>query len=153
MLIHIVSPGETISKIADGYHLSYNDIKANNLHITDFYHLAAGTKLKIPFITKEKQEVLEETEPFISDYYPTYNGYLDGTKKSSEKPEEVISEKKEEVQNPVIIEEETKKVEVKPVDSKVLEAKQNNSYIMYNPMQLYFGNIIPNYDKKYIRKI
>ena len=104
----------------------------------------------IPFITKEKQEVLEETEPFISDYYPTYNGYLDGTKKTKEK---VVLEKSEEVKNPVIIEEETKKVEVKPVDSKVLEAKQNNSYIMYNPMQLYFGNIIPNYDKKYIRKI
>lgn len=153
MLIHIVSPGESIGKIADGYHCSINDIKANNLHITDFYHLAAGTKLKIPFITKEKQEVLEETEPFISDYYPTYNGYLDGMKKENAKTEEVILEKPEEVENPVIIEEETKKVEVKPVDNKVLKAKQSNSYMMYNPMQLYFGNVIPNYDKKYIRKI
>ena len=153
MLIHIVSPGESISKIADGYHCTINDIKANNLHITDFYHLAAGTKLKIPFITKEKQEVLEETEPFISDYYPTYNGYLDGMKKTNEKNEEVILKKHEEVENPVIIEEEIKKVEVKPLDNKEVETKQKCAYMMYNPMQLYFGNVIPNYDKKYIRKI
>ena len=70
MLLHIVRSGENIHKIADNYQCEVSDITSNNLHITDFSHLQPGMKLRIPFITKETVDVLEETESFIKDYYP-----------------------------------------------------------------------------------
>ncbi len=150
MLIHIVAPGESINKIATGYHCTISDIKANNLHITDFYHLAPGTKLKIPFISKDKIEVLEETEPFISDYYPTYNGYLNGKKSQDENEpltpkEEVLNE--EETQHPIILEEK--------IEEAKSAQKPNNVSKVYpiNPYNLYFGNMAPKVNQKFIRKI
>ena len=40
------------------------------LHITDFFNLKPGTKLKIPVISNQVLEALEETEPFVEEYYP-----------------------------------------------------------------------------------
>ena len=137
-----MAPGESIQKIANGYHCSVGDIVSCNQHITDYYHLSPGMKIKIPFITKEKIEILEETEPFISDYYPTYNGEL--LKKQEEPTQEPVEENTE---SPLIIHEDVKKVEVKPaVEGKV------NSY-PFNPYSQYFGNVVPKYNQKYIRKI
>lgn len=155
LLIHIVSPNETIAKIADGYHCLINDIKAINLHITDFSHLAPGTKLKIPFLTKEKIETLEETEPFVSDYYPTYNGYLNGVSKSVVDDKQNIDQdyiEDDDITNPIIIEEnlEEAKVELKEAVEKsaTQSAKRYPNYYVN-----YRGNLCPQYNEKYIRKI
>ncbi len=121
--------------IADNYQCEISDITSNNLHITDFKNLKAGMKLKIPFLTKPVMEILEETESFISDYYPSLNTNF----KEEKKKEEVIV-KEEIIEN---ISEEIKRVEeekderVKPII--------NNSF--------YYGNVIPNFDPKYIKKI
>ncbi len=79
--------------VADNYQCEISDITSNNLHITDFKNLKAGMKLKIPFLTKPIVEVLEETESFISDYYPTLNAEFKETKVKDEvSSEEVIKE-------------------------------------------------------------
>lgn len=78
MLIHIVRHNETIENILDNYHVSFDEVKTNNLHITDFKHLKGGMKLKIPFLTEETKQVLQNSESFISDYYPTI-GSIDKT--------------------------------------------------------------------------
>ena len=70
--------------IADNYQCELSDITSNNLHITDFKNLKPGMKLKIPFLTKPIMEVLEETESFISDYYPTLNTDFKETKNKDE---------------------------------------------------------------------
>lgn len=75
MLIHIVKTGETIERIASSYHISRNDLIANNLHITDFSHLKSGMKVKIPILSKEIVETLEETEAFVDDYYPSFEKF------------------------------------------------------------------------------
>ena len=92
MILHIVRSGETIKMIADNYQCEISDITSNNLHITDFKNLKPGMKLKIPFLTKPIMEVLEETESFISDYYPTLNTDFKETKNKDEvKQEESIT--------------------------------------------------------------
>ena len=69
MIIHIVKPGESIIKIMDCYQITKEDIINENLHITDFKHLKPGTKLRIPVINSNIIDILEETEPFVEDYY------------------------------------------------------------------------------------
>ena len=69
MIIHIVREGETIRKIIAHYEVSENDLLSENRHITDWYHLVPGMKIRIPLLNEETLEVLEETEPFIEDYY------------------------------------------------------------------------------------
>lgn len=69
MFIHIVHQNENIHLIADRYRVSVNDIMAINRHITDFNHLTVGMKIKIPLLNDEVLDILEETEPFVEDYY------------------------------------------------------------------------------------
>ena len=122
--------------IADNYQVEVSDITSNNLHITDFKNLKPGMKLKIPFLSKPIVEVLEETESFISDYYPSLTEKFneDNIKKENVKPidtpTEVIEEK------PVVKEEDIKREEK-----------------LYQPYGRYSGNIIPDIPKNYIKKI
>ena len=69
MIIHIVKSNERLIDIINFYSLSFDDLKVNNLHITDFNNILPGTKLKIPTLTSENIQILNNTEPLVSDYY------------------------------------------------------------------------------------
>ena len=129
--------------IADNYQCEISDITSNNLHITDFRNLKPGMKLKIPFLTKPIMETLEETESFISDYYPTLNSCLDDVKR-------VDLVKKEDVKDIVL---ETKNDIVLDDKEITVESKREEKNIVLSNNIPYFGNVIPNIDQKYIKKI
>ena len=141
--------------IADNYQCEISDITSNNLHITDFKNLKPGMKLKIPFLTKPIMEVLEETESFISDYYPTLNTDFKETKNKDEVvKEESITEDvvvKEENITDVnkVIEEETPILRKEETVNKIIE---DNNTVIKNKIP-YYGNVIPKIDQKYIKKI
>lgn len=130
--------------IADNYQCEISDITSNNLHITDFKNLKPGMKLKIPFLTKPIMEVLEETESFISDYYPTLNAEFKETKNK----DEVVKE--ESITEDVNVLDEEVTIERKEdIVNKVIE---DNNTVIKNKIP-YYGNVIPKIDQKYIKKI
>lgn len=145
-----------MTKICDAYHLEKSDIISNNLHITDFSKLIPGTKLKIPFLSKDTIDTLEETEGFIRDYYPNYDGKFNGMKKNSEvalkKVEEVNLESDEVLsnKNTVINNEDLNNDKKDTINNKSNE-KPSHRVINYNTC--YGGNIVPNIPKDFIRKI
>ncbi len=69
MIIHIVKNNETIDDIINAYHVSIDEIRINNSHVTDFRNLVGGIKLRIPIITEETEQILSKTEGFIASYY------------------------------------------------------------------------------------
>lgn len=73
LIIHIVRNGEKISNILNNYNISFDDLKTNNLHITDFSKLAQGTKLRIPTLNQETIQILNGSEPLVSSYYEGNN--------------------------------------------------------------------------------
>lgn len=163
LIIHIVRPHENLAQIAASYHILETDIISNNLHVTDFNRLVAGTKLKIPFLSTTVTDTLEETESFIRDYYPTFDGKL----KSLEEDElpKVEPKKKDDDLIPPLekesIEEKTATVSIPSVNDSInvvenAEKKEpkltvdNNYKLVYGA---YCGNVIPSIPSKYIRKI
>lgn len=70
MIIHIVRPNEKVDSIMNHYMISKNELISNNGHINDWNNLIPGVKIRIPEITKEILEVLDESEPFVEEYYP-----------------------------------------------------------------------------------
>lgn len=70
MLEHIVKNGESIHDILNMYHLELEELMNINLHITDFYNLASGMKIKIPLLNNEVEQILANTESFVQKYYP-----------------------------------------------------------------------------------
>lgn len=114
VLIHIVRSGENIHKILDHYGILRNELISENRHITDFSNLKPGTKLKIPVISNQVIEALEETEPFVEEYYP---------KAKELTKDEFIKEKKEEE----IIEEIRTNEETIPSNSKPNKPKERNN--------------------------
>ncbi|MDE5714699.1 MAG: LysM peptidoglycan-binding domain-containing protein [Anaeroplasmataceae bacterium] len=87
MLEHIVKNGERIQEILEMYHLELDEIQSVNQHITDFYNLISGMKIKIPVISKEVEQILENTESFVEHYFPKINEII-------EEKEEMIQEEK-----------------------------------------------------------
>ncbi len=77
MLEHIVKNGESIYDILNMYHLDIETLKGYNLHITDLYNLVSGVKIKIPIISSEIEQILENTESFVQKYYPIVEDYND----------------------------------------------------------------------------
>lgn len=160
MIIYIVRPGDNLTKICDAYHLEKSDIISNNLHITDFSKLVPGTKLKIPFLSKEVIDTLEETEGFIRDYYPNYDGKFNGMKKNG-----VTIDKKVEESNIEVNKDEVNKdiAEINNVHNNNVNKEDNNTidiktnekqpHKVFNYFTCYGGNIIPNIPKDFIRKI
>lgn len=69
MIIHIIKSDEKLSDILNYYNITFEDLKLNNLHITDFKNLRAGTKIKIPNISSNIEQVLNNTEPLVSSYF------------------------------------------------------------------------------------
>ena len=73
IIIHIVRENEKITDILRNYNVTLDDIKVCNLHITDFNNLRPSTKLRIPSINSETVEILDKSEPLVSQYYePNY---------------------------------------------------------------------------------
>ena len=70
MLEHIVKQNEKITDILNNYHLTLEEVKKYNTHITDFNNLIGGTKLMIPLIKQEINQILDKTEVFVKNYYP-----------------------------------------------------------------------------------
>lgn len=69
LIIHIVREHERLQDILKNYNVEIDDLKTNNLHITDFNHLTPGTKLRIPNLNQETIQILNEVEPLVSNYY------------------------------------------------------------------------------------
>lgn len=160
MLIHIVKTGETIDKITNSYRILKSDLISNNLHITDFSHLKSGMKLKIPLLSKDSIETLEESEAFIDDYYPSFEKFLNSTEEYNTNKQIEEESKQEEiidVEPEQIIVEKTKVVEKKEnivLEEKKIEVDNNGLYRSNNIYQNYYsGNVIPNYNNKFIKKI
>ena len=145
MILHIVRSGETVRGIADNYQCEVSDITSNNLHITDFKNLKPGMKLKIPFLTKPIMEVLEETESFISDYYPSLTDKFN--------PENVKSKPQDEpIEKPKMSEE---AVEVTHEEVIPKEKIISSHLVEKSPRYIggYSGNVIPPIPEIYIKKI
>jgi hypothetical protein len=70
MKFHIVGNGENVDDILKGYDLSLDELKNENKHIRLWDKLIPGTKLKIPILSENLVEDINEIEPFIEDYYP-----------------------------------------------------------------------------------
>lgn len=70
MLEHVVKANESVDSILSGYHITLDELKRYNSHITDFSHLIGGVKLMIPIISQEVNQILDRTEGFVMDYYP-----------------------------------------------------------------------------------
>ena len=155
MILHIVRSGETIKMIADNYQCELSDITSNNLHITDFKNLKPGMKLKIPFLTKPIMEVLEETESFISDYYPTLNTDFKETKNKDEVVKEesvtldVVKMEENIAEDSKVIDEEVPILRKEETANKVVE---DNNTVIKSKIP-YYVNVIPKIDQKYIKKI
>ena len=70
LIEHIVRINEKTEDILSAYHITLDELKENNLHITDFNKLPCGLKLRIPYLSKETEQILESTEGFVLQYYP-----------------------------------------------------------------------------------
>ncbi len=99
MLEHIVKNGERIEDILKMYHLELDELISVNLHITDFHHLLSGTKIKIPLLSAEVEQILDNTESFVQRYYPKMEEF-----KEEVKPEEKVIENFEnnEIKEPIL---------------------------------------------------
>ena len=70
LIEHIVRINEKTEDILSAYHITLDELKENNLHITDFKRLPSGVKLHIPYLNQETEQILESTEGFVMNYYP-----------------------------------------------------------------------------------
>lgn len=131
---HIVRVNDKIDKIALLYNLNKDEIIKINTHIRDWDHLIPGTKIKLPIISEELKNELDNTEPFIEDYYPKIdpNNYLNNHNATKE----VILNETEQVKDN-ITESKTKKTSSKPT--------YYNGYNNYG----YYNNIYNPYSSRY----
>lgn len=103
MIEHIVRMNEKVDSILNTYQITLEELKENNLHITDFSKLICGTKLLIPFLSKNVEQILESTEGFVQRYYPKISELVSDNK--VEKEVEKTVEVKEEVVMPRVVNE------------------------------------------------
>ena len=128
MNTHIVRVNEKIESIVSLYNLTEDEVMKINQHIKDWEHLIPGTKLRLPRIPEIVQTELDNTEPFIEEYYPKITE--EDLNKIIEKPTPPPSN--------------SNQVNIKP--------KKNNSYISYQsyyPMNGYYNS---KYYNEYIRR-
>ncbi len=67
---HVIKAGETLKRIALSYNLETGEITKINQHISNWERLVPGTKIRLPSISNQLSEEIDEVEPFIEDYYP-----------------------------------------------------------------------------------
>lgn len=101
MLEHIVKNGESIYDILNMYHIELEELRATNLHITDFYNLASGMKIKVPLLHNEIEQILENTESFVQKYYPKVHDLYETEKEQTPIIEQRIEEVHPVVEEPV----------------------------------------------------
>ena len=142
---HIVRVNEKIEKIALLYNLTVNEIMDCNHHIQDWGHLVPGTKLRLPEIPEIVRTELDNTEPFIEEYYPKIDVQTILEKNQKEQPNEasnlninVVDKSSNEPTNESI---DIQTME-KSSNSKIV-TKQKNHY-MY-PYPPYYGYYYPYY--------
>lgn len=104
MLEHIVKNGESIHDILDMYHIELEELRGVNLHITDFYNLASGMKIKIPLIHNEIEQILENTESFVQKYYPKVHDLYENEPIPMKAPK--LEERVEEIKEESVVQEE-----------------------------------------------
>ena len=131
MLDHIVKNGETVHDILNMYHLELEELVNTNLHITDFNNLVSGMKIKIPLLTNEVEQILENTESFVQRYYPHINDVLELRREESTK---IVEEKTETVEEKV-------KEELPPKE----EIKEPKPFEEKSQRRAYPGIIPPTY--------
>ena len=138
MNTHIVRVDEKIEKIATTYNLTTDEIMKINHHIKDWQHLVPGTKLKLPEIPEIVQSELDDTEPFIEEYYPKIN-IDDYHKIKEEKP---------------LIQEDTPPDPIKEVKEKPTKHPSYNPYynMPYNYYDYYYGMPYPRLRRKTNKK-
>lgn len=141
--------------IADNYQCEETDITSNNLHITDFKNLRPGMKLKIPFISKPIIDTLEETESFISDYYPSLKtDFKEEVKVEPETPIPVkVTVEKEEQISTEKEEKHTETLEQNIIFDNPSTPVEQREVKVLSPYGFYSGNVIPNIPDRYIKKI
>lgn len=133
MNYHIVRTNEKLENIASLYNYTVNEIKDLNRHITSWNNLIPGTRIKLPPIPDSIVEELNDTEPFIEDYYPRidvtkyesneYNDYKNiNTNKLDNN--DIINSNEQIVTNEYIYNKEEEKVE-EPKDEII---KKNSSF-------------------------
>lgn len=128
MIEHIVRMNERVDSILDTYQITLEELKDNNLHITDFNNLKCGMKLLVPYLSKNVEQVLESTGGFVQKYYPKVSEVVE------EKNSEVVEEKKKEVV------EEVKVLEVVK-EERITETKIPTPTIDVNNKKKYVGTI------------
>lgn len=87
MILHIVKEDEKVGQILDLYGITLDELKTNNMHITDFKNLRPGTRIKIPSISNENLQILSSTEPLVDKYYEKL-----GDESNEEQAEAVVQE-------------------------------------------------------------
>lgn len=84
MIEHIVKNNENIKDILDVYHISLDELKEYNRHITDFSNIICGQKILIPFLKEEVSQILDSTESFVEKYYDDVVSSFDSDNKTDE---------------------------------------------------------------------
>ena len=133
MTFHIVRMNEKIEKIALNYQLDVDEIKSVNSYIRDWDHLIPGTKLKLPEISNALNLELDNSEPFIEEYYPK----LQNNYNFSENVVPVVKESKVEQNN-----NKEESINNKVVNQELVLPKSNSYYPYQN---YYLGYPYPNY--------
>lgn len=70
MNYHIVRTNEKLDSIVNLYNITKIELIELNRHITNWDNLIPGTRIKLPAIPDALNDELNDTEPFIEDYYP-----------------------------------------------------------------------------------
>lgn len=138
MNYHIVRVNEKIEKIASIYSLNISEIIDINHHIKDWSSLVPGTKLRLPEIPEIVEEELNNTEPFIEEYYPKIDPV------SFIKKEEIIQKENYIPDTSLIVEQK----EIKKEENQSTKKPTYNPY--YNPY--YYYGYYPNYYNQYRSK-
>ena len=113
-----------------------------NKHIQDWDHLIPGTKIRLPEISEMVQIELDNTEPFIEEYYPKID--VDTIKDN-------VQEKENTVQNSVDIKKEETE-EKKPTINHSTNPQHSYLYPPYYPGGYYNPYYLYNYYRKSNRK-
>ncbi len=127
MLEHIIKNGETIHDILNMYHIELEEIKGVNLHITDFYNLVSGMKIRIPLIHNEIEQILENTESFVQKYYPKVHDLYENEPASAP-----------------VIETRTEETKIEPIEEKPVEEPAKAISVPQAKGRPYPGILPPN---------
>lgn len=94
MIEHIVKNNESIYDILDTYHISIEEFKNYNPHISNIRDLAFGMKVRIPVISNECNQILDSSEILVEDFYRVIEDKLDFNENSISEAEGVSINKK-----------------------------------------------------------